>query len=111
MGFDFPEDCASLRSTLGVYGIQTRLLDTAHDVIDVTNKLFDLNFDFGFDDGEDHDILLRQQETLQSMGRDQRKLKVATNVRKIPSKLFGWKPDHMSRIAKTRNDYGMKGKW
>jgi hypothetical protein len=111
MAYRFPQDCISLQSTLGVYGVLTSRLETAHDVIDVTNILFGTDFDFGMTEEDDHAILLQQQAALKDLSREARKIMVARNVGKLPPKLFAWKPDHQSRIQKTRNKLHLHGKW
>jgi len=106
-GFEFPADCMSLKCMIGVYGVITSRLRTAHDVIETVNILYDLDVPFGWSDEEDHAMILLQQKTLHDLGNRVRRHLFVKNFEKVPKELISLKPQNQARIDRERQSEWM----
>lgn len=108
MSYFFPPNLIRLKAFLGANGIRTTALETAHDVIDVTNVLFSLAFEHGMTDDEDLAILLHQQDTVAFIPKPDRRILVRKNLKRLPLAVVSLAPGNREKRVGTMRKRDLK---
>jgi hypothetical protein len=98
--YKFSYKCLALKAYLGAYGIMTHRLQTAVDVIDTANRLYDLHFDSSLDAMENEETLIKQQDRIAAIGKSGRKRLVKKNIGSLPMSIISMKPNNVKRYKR-----------